>query len=280
MSLNISWGIGKMQVVSAHRAINKIPNGCTKPYYIACSDGNQYAVKFKENPEGPRVLVNEYVCAKIAEVLELPLASPSFIEIDQNFISVYGQQIEEHVGKRITPGLHFGTKKIRKAFQIYDSTMLQEAVNVDCIPDIILFDHLICNTDRESNGGNLIFDASNMSIVIIDHTHAFDLGPIWTAHDLRQRIGEPFTIFNTSGYIYKKLVPYVKGHNPFSNILKKMKRLTPDLLFDIILNIPEEWNVTLDEKHALHEYLVDRLNRIENVLPQLKHVLPYWKGGS
>lgn len=269
-----------MQVVSAIRAINKIPNGCTKPYYISCSDGNQYAVKFKENPEGPRVLANEYVCAKIAEILELPLSSPSFIEVDKNFISTYGKQIEEHVGNIITPGLHFGTKKIKRTFQIYDSTMLREAVNVDCIPDIILFDHLICNKDRESNGGNILFDASNMSIVIIDHTHAFDLGPIWTANDLRQRIGQPFDIFDMSGYTYKKLTPYVNGHNPFKNILKKLERLSSELLLDIILNIPDEWGVTLDEKYVLHEYLVDRLHRLKDILPHLKNVLPYWKGGS
>jgi hypothetical protein len=48
---------------------------------------------------------------------------------------------------------------------------------------------------------------------------------------------------------------------------------------DIINTIPEDWQIKDDDKYALHEYLVDRLNRISQVLPVLKQSLPYWKGG-
>lgn len=268
-----------MQIVKANWADEGIKNGCTKPYYVMCDD-DIYVVKFMQNPEGLRVLANEYIGAKIAEILHLPLASPSIVEVDDDFVTHYGKQISLHVGEEISAGIHFGTKKVKKIYPITNSAMLQAARNIDIIPEVVLFDHWICNTDRESNGGNLLFDASKMEVVVIDHTHAFDLGPIWTATDLRQRIGEGFRPFNMSGFVYKKLVLHIKGNNPFHRILDKMSRVTDDHLWDIISTVPLEWGVTEEEKAVLHSYLCDRLSRIEQVLPLLKPVLPFWKGGS
>lgn len=269
-----------MQIVTAKTAHKEINNGVTKPYIITCDDSEQYVVKFKENPEGKRVLANEYVCAKIAEVLDLPLATPSFVQVNETFIQDYGLQVSAHTETNVTSGFHFGTKKIKKAYQITGTDMLRYAKNVDCIPGIILFDQLVCNCDRECNGGNLLFDQTKMEIVVLDHTHAFDIGPLWNEHNLNYKIGEAFRPIQPDGYVYRKLVPFVNGHNPFNSILEKMKGLSNTHLWDIIYNIPEEWDVTQDQKEKLHEYLVDRLHRIEEALPILKPGLPYWKGGS
>jgi hypothetical protein len=268
-----------MQTVTATVPIGKIRNGCTKPYYLICDDGNHYAVKFKENPETCRVLINEYVCAEIALILDLPLAEPSIVNIDDYFISDHGNEISQHVEKQVTSGTHFGSKKVKKAFQIFNSQMIEDAGNINCVPDIILFDHLICNKDRDSNGGNLLYDSNSKQLVLIDHTHAFDLGSIWTSNELKRRINQPFFPLNTGGFVYKKLVPFVNGNNPFGNILNKLTRLNVDTLWHIIDSIPQEWQITPEEKSVLLEYLIDRLNRIEEVLPVLKPHLPFWKGG-
>ncbi|MEM5646533.1 HipA family kinase [Bacillus cereus] len=103
-----------MQIVTAKTAHKEINNGVTKPYIITCDDSEQYVVKFKENPEGKRVLANEYVCAKIAEILDLPLATPSFVQVNETFIQDYGSQVSAHTETNVTPGFHFGTKKIKK----------------------------------------------------------------------------------------------------------------------------------------------------------------------
>lgn len=269
-----------MQMVTAKIAHKEITNGVTKPYIITCDDSEQYVVKFKENPEGKRVLANEYVCAKIAEILELPLATPSLVQVNDTFIQDFGEQVSEHTEENVTTGLHFGTKMIKKAYQINGASMLKLAKNIECIPDIILFDQLVCNCDRECNGGNLLFDQSKMEIVVLDHTHAFDIGPLWDEHSLEYKIGEDFRPLQPDGYVYRKLIPYVNGNNPFNSILEKMGRLNSNSLWDIISNIPAEWEVSSAQKEKLLEYLEDRLHRIETALPVLKPGLPYWKGGS
>lgn len=147
-----------MQTIDAVRAIQAVKNGVTRPYILEGNDGYSYFTKFKENPETSRILANEFVCAKIAEFLELPLANPCLIRVDSDFLDLYGDEISTHIDNdmTITTGLHFGTRKINKAIQITNSRMLEEAVNVRVIPELILFDQLICNTDRDQNGGNLL----------------------------------------------------------------------------------------------------------------------------
>jgi len=267
-----------MKTVLAIRASGKINNGCTKPYYISC-DEDIYAVKFKENPQGLRVLINEYICAEIAAIIELPLPSPALIRVSEDFVRDNKQELSIHLGVEITPGIHFGTKKVKKAYPITDPDMLKFAKNINIIPDIILFDQLVCNRDRDSNGGNLLFDPIKKEIVVIDHTHVFDLGSIWTSTDLDQRIGQQFTAFDSSGYVYRKLVPFVRGNNPFHASLDRMARLKASDLWNIINGIPIEWEVTIQEKNSLNKYIWDRLTRIKECLPVLKPEFPFWKGG-
>jgi hypothetical protein len=268
-----------MRIVKAVRPLNQVRNGVTKPYFVQCSDNETYVVKFQQNPEGKRVLANEYVASKMASLLSLPVPDPALIEVDDQFVRDHGSEISEHVGSPLQSGLHFGTVKLKKSVQITDSRMIGRALNRDIVPDLLVFDQLICNKDRDSNGGNLLFDLNKMEIVVLDHTHAFDLGAIWRETDLKMRIGQSFELFDSSGYVYRKLVAYVEGNNPFHPILAKIAGMTNSDLWNIINTVPEEWELSMPEKHALIDYLIDRQTRIHEVLPLLAPVLPRWKGG-
>lgn len=272
-----------MEVKNAIRAAAPIKNGSTRPYYLICDDGCTYAVKFKQNPQGSKAIVNEYICSEMAKILELPIPDPILVNVTDDFLTSNGEKLSEFVGDTILPGTHFGTKKIKKAFSIEQSSaigsMLDFATNLDVISEIFIFDLFICNKDRDSNGGNLLFDATSNQIVILDHTHVFDLGTIWECSQLNMRIGEPFKLINPEGFVYRRLVPYVVGRNPFGKIINKLNGMTYDQISHIINNIPAEWEITNDEKNALINYLVDRKNRIEEVLPLLKPYMPRWKGG-
>ncbi|WCT56902.1 hypothetical protein PQ456_05090 [Paenibacillus kyungheensis] len=268
-----------MDTLKANRIMNPIKNGSTLPYYINCEDGQTYAVKFKENPQGIKAIVNEYICSELALLLQLPIPKPVLIHLTEEFCSMYGQKLKEHIGSDILPGVHFGCLKLKKAYPIELGSMLNEAINIEIIAELLIFDLFICNSDRDNNGGNLLFDPQQKKIIILDHTHAFDLGTIWEASQLNQRIGEPFTLLNLNGHVYRKLVPYVKGYNPFNSILEKLKTMTTDQIWNIINSVPNEWLLSPDDKLSLNNYLCDRKERIEETLPLLKNNLPSWKGG-
>lgn len=267
-----------MKEVIATRPISPMSNGVTKPFLINCS-GEEYVVKFLQNPEGNKILINEFVCAEIAQLLNLPLAEPALVNVDEQFIIDYGETLTNHIKHDIKPGIHFGSKKIKKAFPINSTSMLEKATNINSISSLIIFDHLICNKDRDSNAGNLLFDASNKSIVVIDHSHAFDIGPLWDDVQLNHRIGQEFYHFPMNGYVYNKLVQFIDGHNPFHDVIYKVGLIDENKLNAIMNKIPESWNISNEEKKSLIGYLLDRVERVDDILTCLKPVLPNWKGG-
>jgi len=271
--------IGGYAWVNASRPISPIKNGVTKPYIINCS-GDEYVVKFLENPEGHKALINEFVCAKLAKLVNLPLAEPVLINVSDEFLIDHGEELNQSIGNQIQPGIHFGTKKIKKVVPINSTSIVKRASNKNIIASIILFDHIICNKDRDSNGGNLIYDFKQEEIVVIDHTHAFDIGPIWNSHQLKIRIGETIEPFDMTGYLYNKLIPFIDGYNPFADVLYYLGLVNEDHLMDIMYEIPNSWDISNEEKEVLTEYLMDRIKRRGEILDYLKPVLPNWKGGG
>ncbi|MNW33493.1 hypothetical protein D3C74_104560 [compost metagenome] len=268
-----------MDLINASRIAAPIKNGSTKPYYIIGEDGNTYAVKFKENPQGIKSIINEYICSELAKILLLPVPEPALVNVSPDFLSIYGKTLGDFIGEEVTHGFHFGTQKIKKAYAIETGAMIELATNINVISELFIFDLFICNSDRDSNGGNLLFDAKEKKIVILDHTHAFDLGTIWDAQQLRMRIGMPFQLLNPNGFVYKKLIPYVGGFNPFKSILDKLNGMTHEQIWHIIDSVPDEWLLSSEEKIALRDYLCDRKDRIHETLPLLKGCMHNWKGG-
>lgn len=268
-----------MNVVNAFRPIAPMKNGVTKPYILNCS-GEEYVVKFLQNPDGNKVLINEFVCANIAKFFDLPLAEPALVNIDKQFIEDYGEEINNHVGEKVEPGIHFGTKLIKKAYPINTSQILKQTINTNIIPSLILFDHIINNKDRDSNRGNLLIDYERKMLVVIDHSHVFDIGPLWDEHQLKIRIGEKISPLDMTGYIYHKLISYIDGHNPFSGVLYKVEHISSESLSNIMYKIPSTWNINNNEKAVLVDYLLDRIERVDEILTNLKPFLPKWKGGS
>lgn len=264
-----------LKTIKADILQGPVGNGCTEPYHMLCS-GDPYIVKFAQNPESSRVLINEYVCALLAKKLDLPIPDASLIEINETLIQQ--TPILQEIG--VKPGLHFGSKKMRKATPIPSHFVIKRAVNKEYLPDILLFDHWINNKDRGSNSGNMLIETNTKEIVIIDHTHAFDIGSLWNEHQLRRLIGEPLIAFDLTGPVYSNFVNYINGHNPFHSVLHKMSNITEDYIKGIICSTPEEWGCTQTEQKVLCEYILDRKERIEEVLPKLQEVLPYWKGGA
>lgn len=268
-----------MDIVNAVAPIQPITNGQTKPYLLLCDDGYQYYVKFKENPESPRVLINEFVCTKIANLVQIPLTTNKLVKINLQFVQVYGEVIKHHIGETISQGLHFGSQKVDKAYPITSSQMIEGSTNPSCLSDVLLFDHLVGNEDRVSNRGNILMDGTSKKITVLDHSHAFELGPIWDHIQLSHRLTDPIKPLDLSGYVYSKWVPYITGTDPFENFFHNMIGLTREKMWHIINEVPAEWNINTQEKQTLLEYLEYRKTNLHTVPQYLKSSLPYWTRG-
>jgi len=60
--------------------------GGAQSHLIRCSDGHYYVVKFQNNPQHPRALVNEMLGTRLAERLGLPTMPVEVIYVSEELI--------------------------------------------------------------------------------------------------------------------------------------------------------------------------------------------------
>jgi hypothetical protein len=61
--------------------------GKSKPHLILFNNNLKYVVKFKDNPQGKKLVVNEYVVNCLAQYLTLPVPPFTVVSIPQEFIN-------------------------------------------------------------------------------------------------------------------------------------------------------------------------------------------------
>lgn len=253
----------------------KIGLGTTDPVLMGCQNGH-YIVKSANNIHGPRVLVNEFVCYKLAKLLDLPIPDAALIHINEGIINSSNELKELGV----KPGIHFGSSFIQRANANLQPPLIKLAQNKNDIPTIILFDQIIYNDDRTKNKGNLMFDLKKKIIIIIDHSHVFKLGAIWDSHQLKLINSEaPQLINDFHGHNYKVLLDYVNGNNPFHRIVSKLNELTRKDIEWCCDGIPESWLLSDEDREALIEFIWYRIGIIDGILELIKVQCPDWKGG-
>lgn len=59
-------------------------NGITEPKYAILDDGSQVVVKLSRGPEGNLVLFNEYVCYRLAILIDIPMPCSGICVMDEN----------------------------------------------------------------------------------------------------------------------------------------------------------------------------------------------------
>lgn len=250
--------------------------GVTDPLLMKTTD-DLYIVKTLDDKEQPKVLINEFVCYKLAKLLELPIPDASLMKISQEVIDASFEL--QQLG--VVPGIHFGSKFVNRSNTVITPPILNMITNKEDIPSIILFDQIIYNDDRTVNKGNLLFDLKAKALLIIDHSHVFRLGAIWDAGELKKIHEVPLCLVKEfHGQNYRFLLKYVNGYNPFNKILQKVANISQEDIDWCLEGIPEQWELSLVDKNALKEFLLYRIDNVHKFLELLSNQCPSWKGGD
>src|ERR1051326_3748672 len=139
--------------VDARRLIRKMRGGA-QSHLIEAVDGHFYVVKFQNNPQHRRILVNEWIAATFLNYLGLPTPEVAMIRTTQEFQTqnpdVY-MQLADHPLLPVH-GWHFGSlypgDPARTA--VYDflpDALLGKVVNLDEFRGVLAFDKWISNAD-------------------------------------------------------------------------------------------------------------------------------------
>ncbi|MGL5086033.1 MAG: HipA family kinase [Clostridium sp.] len=257
-----------MDVIHIDELLCFIGNGATHPIH-AIGNNTRYVVKTFNNPEGNKVLISELVSYYIAKQLNLPIPNAVLGTIDSNTIIDKGI-LESDDFNQNCYGLSFCSELLHPVTSISSSKMLTMSSNYKwLIPNLMLFDHLIYNKDR--NKGNLLISLSksNKSLYIIDHSHVFSMEALWNSFGFSQRINEndfnDMIIMQDNWYHYSnfKKVMNIDMLTMQETINHFKDNLNTAFFKSLIDKIPVMWENDKSELESLINYLIYRMEHLE-----------------
>lgn len=144
------------------RAVEQIRRmrGGAQSHLMRCSDGNYYVIKFQNNPQHCRVLVNELLGTRLAARLGLPTTPVAVVEVSEELIRLTPELCVEMPRSRIAcqAGLQFGSRfpGDPRRLALHDflpDEQLREVANLHDFAGMLVFDKWTCNT----NGRQTLF---------------------------------------------------------------------------------------------------------------------------
>ncbi len=255
-----------MQQVNILKPGRCIATTSATPILCQCDDGNNYFTKFYEGVEGPRELVNEYIAYRIAKLIKLPIPEAALLRPNPS-TDFYIAGLEKCIN---STHLAFGSKELTKVISAVDEEVFESCNNkADFLP-IIVFDHIIGNQDRERNVGNLLMRVNDRIIFIIDHGRIFEQGTLWDKRSCIDRMKDIKLKDLSDDSIYGMMLNTIDINQYRADCISKFSQITREKLQEIFDSIPEEWECSDDDKYGAMEFILYRLEKVEEIINQIE----------
>jgi hypothetical protein len=275
--------------VSARNLIRKMRGGA-QSHLLACEDGEYYVVKFTNNPQHRRILVNEWLANSFLRYLQIHVPQTALIRVSEEFLAK-NPEVYFTVGsrrERIVPGIHFGSRMSVNPdkvaiFDFLPEKLLDKVENRVEFLGALVFDKWVGNSDsrqavffraRAKTWTPLKGDAPakvGFFAQMIDHGYAFN-GPHWEFNDT------PLNglYFRTSVY------QGVTSLDSFQPWLDMVTNFPIEAIDSAWKEIPREWlDQDEDALEKLLETLLKRRGRvvqlIEDVHRKRASAFPNWR---
>ncbi len=268
------------------RALEQIRRmrGGAQSHLMRCDDGGYYVVKFQNNPQHTRVLVNELLGTRLARRLGLLTTPVAIISVSEDLIRLTPDLCMEMPRTRIPcrAGLQFGSRYPGDPHRLtlldfLPDKQLMEVENLHEFPGMLVFDKWTCNTNgrqtlffREQEDGAETAELRYRA-VMIDQGFCFNAGE-WNFPDAPLR----------GLYARNRVYEGVTGRDSFGPWIERIeKRITKRVFDDLIREIPPEWYA--DDLDAVMR-LAEQLYRRRTLVPELvwaaknttRHPFPNW----
>jgi hypothetical protein len=264
--------------------------GGAQSHLIEGSDGHRYVVKFVNNPQHRRILVNEWISGVLLRHLQVHAPEIVLFQLAESFIA---ENPELHIvrgASREQPpaGLHFGSRLAVNSDRvaIYDflpDALLKKIENRCDFAGAVVFDKWVCNADsrqavffraRAKMWTPLKGDTparAGFFAQMIDHGFAFN-GPHWAYPDSPVQ----------GVYFRSSVYDEVTSLDSFQPWLEMVRHFPVDVIDQAWKEIPRPW---LDGDEGELEKLLDRLlkrcARVEQLILDTRKerplLFPNWK---
>ena len=253
--------------------------GGAQSHLMRCSDGNYYVVKFQNNPQHRRILVNELLGTKLAARLGLPTTPVAIVEVSEELIRLTPDLAMEMPRQRVPcqPGLQFGSRYPGdpRRLALHDflpDEQLRQVSNLHDFAGMLVFDKWTCNTNGRQTlffqepprSGHPTADSAEgerpgkpYSTLMIDQGFCFNAGE-WNFPDAPLR----------GLYARNRVYEGVTGMESFAPWLERLeKQMTERALDELMKQIPPAWyEDDLDTVLRLSEQLLRRRARVPELI--------------
>jgi hypothetical protein len=271
--------------VAAHRLTRKMRGGA-QAHLLEASDGHSYVVKFHNNPQHRRILVNEWIASTFLHYLDIAAPETAMVELTQEFLAATPDVHIQHGRERrpVTPGWHFGSRFPGDPLRtvVYDflpDTLLEQVENLRDFLGVLAFDKWMGNADsrqaiffRARVQDPLAANPPRLGFVaqMVDNGYVFE-GPHWRWGD------SPI-----QGLYFRPLVyRTVRGLAEFEPWLDRIRNFPEEVVDQAVKRIPPAWlEGDEDELERLLERLMRRRERVPDLIEQCRsgrsNPFPIW----
>jgi HipA-like protein len=276
-------------LVNARRFIRKLRGGA-QAHLIEAEDGHYYVVKFRNNPQHRRILVNELVAGVLLKYLQISCPEVAVVNLTSDFIRE-NPDVGLQLGSRSIPveaGWHFGSRfpGDPNTLAVYDfipDVLLRKVMNREHFVGVLVFDKWTGNADSRQS----VFFRARVSewlpesqaqprktgfvAQMMDHGYIFD-GPHWTFND------SPIQGLYFRPAVYEP----VRSWDDFQPWLDRIVNFPEEVLDDALKQVPGQW-IDGDEDHLerLFYRLVRRRARVADLIEESNHgranPFPNWR---
>lgn len=254
------------------------------------------------------MFLQEMLVSNICSYLNIETPSAVLIEIDEGILKqhptlLFNNRFKKglHFGTKLIDNIennlldnYLALIQLKKKFIKRSwNTFFNNVYNKEDVSKIIALDLLTNNFDRFTNMGNLLVSNNNgiRKIHAIDHGHCFR-GPIWnfekTSFLKSVDNNTPYNIsiikdylevnkskpLNGLGEIFNAIQLLVDLSNPnnhdFIEVVHKIEGITPDIIDNWFLNIPDSWYINKDIQISNYKsYILTQRNNIREIITLL-----------
>ncbi|MSO19132.1 MAG: phosphatidylinositol kinase [Acidobacteria bacterium] len=244
--------------------------GGAQSHLMRCSDEQYYVVKFRNNPQGPRILANEMLASHLAMSLGLPVSEPDIVLVSEWLIAhtpdlyIQNGSIQERCQSGFAFASRFPCDPLRSpAFDYLPAEQMPLVANLDAFAGMLVFDQWTCNCDTRQ----VVFHQTNSQAneaapafhaTMIDQGYCFN-GNQWNFPDSPRRGLFP----NVAAYAG------ISGSSAIEPWLSRLRNFPDDFLDEAAATVPVEWyEGQTDELSRLMTTLAERRGQIRNLMEE------------
>jgi hypothetical protein len=245
---------GAISVLEAVEWREPAPGGGSKSQIFRLADGRFAVVKFPENPQGERVLANEFLCCQLAEHLRFPVNLARLISIDERIL--HAPRKSNSIPADYSAGIRCGMIRFEQNQVCQAAEILAQCGNAAELHGLVVFEQFVCR----GNGRQLLMypapaPAGGKPKFFAAYDYGFALGgqPNWSAATLAALAAPALPL--KSPFDDKE---YPDG-TALAASVELLRKLTPEELQGVLMRLsPPRWSVPPEDMNALVPVLVGR----------------------